>query len=150
MAKEKEITYNLRILDIKVVRFSQFELLEKFDETKYPLVEYQTNFDFKVIEEEEKIISIITVKIKIIDTNEYFAELIVETSFFVSPIDIIVTKAENGKFDVKGIVLYNIASVSLSTIRGILFERLKGSIIQKELYPLADLSKVFLQENKIK
>lgn len=150
MAKEKEITYNLRILDIKVVRFSQFELLEKFDETKYPLVEYQTNFDFKVIEEEEKIISIITVKIKIIETNEYFAELIVETSFFVSPIGIIVTKTENEKFDVKGIVLYNIASVSLSTIRGILFERLKGSIIQKELYPLADLSKVFLQENKIK
>ena len=133
MAKEKEITYNLRILDIKVVRFSQFELLEKFDETKYPLVEYQTNFDFKVIEEEEKIISIITVKIKIIETNEYFAELIVETSFFVSPIGIIVTKTENEKFDVKGIVLYNIASVSLSTIRGILFERLKGSIIQKEL-----------------
>lgn len=150
MTKEKEITYNLRILEIKVVRFSQFELLEKFDETKYPLVEYQTNFDFKVVEEEEKIISIITVKIKIIETNEYFAELIVETSFFVSPIGIIVTKTDNEKFDVKGIVLYNIASVSLSTIRGILFERLKGSIIQKELYPLADLSKVFLQENKIK
>jgi hypothetical protein len=150
MAKEKEITYNLRILDIKVVRFSQFELFEKFDETKDPLVEYQTNFDFKVIEDEEKIISIITVKIKVIETNEYFAELIVETSFFASPIGIIVTKTDNEKIDVKGIVLYNIASVSLSTIRGILFERLKGSIIQKELYPLADLSKVFLQENKIK
>lgn len=150
MVKEKEITYNLRILDIKVVRFSQFELLENFDETKFPVVEYQTNFDFKVVEEEEKIISIITVKIKIIETNEYFAELIVETSFFVSPINTIVTKTENQKYDVKGIVLYNIASVSLSTIRGILFERLKGSIIQKELYPLADLSGVFLEENKIK
>lgn len=150
MAKEKEITYNLRILDIKVVRFSQFELLENFDETKFPLVEYQTNFDFKVIEEEEKIISIITVKIKIIETGEYFAELIVETSFFVSPIGVIVTKANDNNFDVKGIVLYNIASVSLSTIRGILFERLKGSIIQKELYPLADLSKMFLEENKLK
>jgi hypothetical protein len=150
MAKEKEITYNLRILDIKVVRFSQFELLENFDETRFPLVEYQTNFDFRVIEEEEKIISIITVKIKMIETNEYFAELIVETSFFVSPIGIIVTKTDNEKYDVKGIVLYNIASVSLSTIRGILFERLKGSIIQKELYPLADLSRVFLEENKVK
>ena len=84
MTKEKEIIYNLRILDIKVVRFSQFELFEKFNSELFPLVEYQTQFDFKVTEEEEKITSVVTVKIKFIETNEYFAELIVETSFFVS------------------------------------------------------------------
>ena len=83
-----------------------------------------------------------------IETNEYFAELIVETSFFVSPIKSVVTKAENGNYDVKGVVLYNIGTVSLSTIRGILFEKLKGSDIQKEIFPLADLSKMFLVNNK--
>ena len=150
MKKEKELTYNLRILNIKVVKFSQFELLEIFDETKFPLVEYLTQFEFKVIEKEEKIISTIIIKIKIIETNEYFAELIVETSFFISPIKTLVSKNDNGKYDVKGIVLYQIASVSHSTIRGILFERLKGSVIQKEIYPLADLSKLFLVENKKK
>lgn len=144
MNKIEEINFNLKILDIKVVRYSQFELLENFDKSKFPLVEFQTSFDFKVIEEEDKINSIITIKIKVIETNEYFAELIVETSFFVSPIKSIVTKAQNGNYDVKGVVLYNIASVSLSTIRGILYERLKGSDVQKEIYPLADLSKIFL------
>ena len=150
MTKEKEIIYNLRILDIKVVRFSQFELFEKFNSELFPLVEYKTQFYFKVTEEEEKITSVVTVKIKFIETNEYFAELIVETSFFVSPINAIVTKNENGKYDVKGIVLYNIASVSISTIRGILFEKLKGSVIQNEIYPLADLSQMFLNENAVK
>lgn len=148
MNKKEEINFNLRILAIKVVRFSQFELLESFDNSKLPLVEFQTSFDFKVIEEEDKINSIITVKIKVIETNEYFAELIVETSFFVSPIKSVVTKAENGNYDVKGVVLYNIGTVSLSTIRGILFEKLKGSDIQKEIFPLADLSKMFLVNNK--
>ncbi|MEZ7506995.1 hypothetical protein [Flavobacterium sp. Arc2] len=144
MNKIEEIIFNLKILEIKVIRYSQFELLESFDKSKFPLVEFQTSFDFKVIEEEDKINSIITIKIKVIETNEYFAELIVQTSFFVSPIKSIVTKAQNGNYDVKGVVLYNIATVSLSTIRGILFERLKGSDIQKEVYPLADLSKIFL------
>lgn len=146
--KQEEITFNLKFKDIKVTKFSQFELLEQIDENKFPLVEFQTQFNFKVIDNEEVIVSIVTVKIKVLETNEYFAELIVETSFFVTPLSKIATKKENGIYDIKRIVLYNIASVSLSTIRGILFERLKGSIIQKEIYPLTDLSRVFLDENK--
>ena len=145
--KQEEITFNLKFKDIKVTKFSQFELLEQIDESRFPLVEFQTQFDFKVIDNEEVIISVVTVKIKVLETNEYFAELIVETSFIVTPLNTIATKTENGAYDVKKIVLYNIASVSLSTIRGILFERLKGSIIQKEIYPLIDLSKVFLEGN---
>lgn len=149
MSKKEEIVFNIRILDIKVLKFSQFELLQEFDESKFPLVEFQTNFNFKVIENESKINSIITVKIKMIETNEYFAELIVESSFLVTPIDSLITKKEDGNYDVKGVVLFNIASVSVSTIRGILFERLKGSIIQKEIYPLANLAEIFLKDQNI-
>ena len=146
MNKKEEIVFNIRILDIKVLKYSQFELSQEFDESKFPLVEFQTNFNFRVIENESKINSIITVKIKMIETNEYFAELIVESSFLVTPIENLITKKEDGNYDVKGVVLFNIASVSVSTIRGILFERLKGSMIQKEIYPLANLAEIFLKE----
>ena len=78
---------------------------------------------------------------------KYFAELIVESSFAVTPLEKLITKIEENKYDVKGIVLYNIASVSISTIRGVLFERLKGSLIHKEIYPLTNLAKIFLKEN---
>ncbi len=149
MNKKDEIVFNIRILDIKVLKFSQFELLQEFDESKFPLVEFQTSFNFKVIENESKINSIITVKIKMIETNEYFAELIVESSFSVTPIEKLITKKEDETYDVKGIVLYNIASVSVSTIRGILFERLKGSMIQKEIYPLTNLAEIFLKEKSL-
>lgn len=149
MNKKDEIVFNIRILDIKVLKFSQFELLQEFDESKFPLVEFQTSFNFKVIENESKINSIITVKIKMIETNEYFAELIVESSFSVTPIEKLITKKEDETYDVKGIVLYNIASVSVSTIRGILFERLKGSMIQKEIYPLTNLAEIFLKDKSL-
>lgn len=147
MDKKNETIFNLRIVDIKVVKFSQFELLEEFDVSRYPLVEYQTNFDFKVVEKDNKIKTIITVKIVMLETKEIFAELIVETSFLVSPIEKIAVKVDETKYDVKSIVLYNIATVSLSTIRGILFEKLKGSVIQKEIYPMVNLADMFLKEN---
>jgi len=143
MNKKIEFTFKLRIDDIKVVRFSQSELTKSFELDKFPLVEYQTNFDIRVNETDEKIVSIVSVTITVIETAEIFAELIVETSFDVNPIKEVTTLKNDGKYDVNGLVLYNIASVSLSTIRGILYEKLKGSIIQNEIYPLADLSKVF-------
>jgi hypothetical protein len=146
MSENKEITFNLRMLDIKVIQFSQFDLIKEFDKIKFPLVEYQTDLNFRVIEVDDKITCLANVKIKILETNEFFAELKVETNFNVSPLNLL-AKLVDGKYDVNSQLLHSLGSISLSTIRGILFEKLKGSIIQNEIYPLTDLSKVFL-ENK--
>ena len=142
MATKKEEVFNLRIFDIRVVQFSQFDLLKDFDESKIPLVEYQTNFSFKVFEKEGKIGCLTNIKVKVYETDEYFADVKVEIIFEVSPFEV-AAKFNNGKFDISNSLLFNIASVSVSTCRGILYERFKGSIIQKEVYPLADLSGLF-------
>lgn len=150
MENKEGLTYNLRILGIKIIKFAQFELLQEINLKNTPSLEYQTQFEFKVFEIEERIDSIITVKIKVVETEEYYAELIVETSFYVNPIKSIVKKVKNGGHEINNAVIYNISSVSLSTIRGILFEKLKGSAIQQEILPLTDLSKIFLEQRKEK
>lgn len=143
MNKEKEINFDLRILGIDVKKFSQFELTKEFDKKKFPLVQYQTNLSFRVDNDNEKIVCIVQVSIRLVETEELFAELIVETSFLVSPLKKLVKLNDDGKESINTVVMYNLASVSVSTIRGILFERLKGSLIQNEIYPLTDLAKMF-------
>lgn len=132
----------VRILDIKITQFSQFNITTNFDVSKSPLVEFQTSLNYKAIENEEKVVCFLNVKIKIIETNEYFAELKSEIIFNVTPISNVVRNVnDNQEIDTQ--LLHDITSLSISTIRGVLFEKLKGSIIQKEIYPLIDLSKLF-------
>ena len=146
MAKKQELKYNLRILEINLIKFSQFELLEKFEKTTTPLIEFQTQFHFKVNKEESKLNCLTTVNMKMIDTNENFADLIVETIFLITPFEIIAKKTGENQYDINDMVLLNIANVSFSTVRGIIFEKLKGTIAQNEIYPLANLAEVFLKK----
>lgn len=138
----------VRILDIKITQFSQFNITTDFDVTKSPLVEFQTSLNYKAIENEEKVVCFLNVKIKILETNEYFAELKSEIIFNVTPISNVVRNVnDNQEIDTQ--LLYDITTFSISTIRGVLFEKLKGSPIQKEIYPLIDLSKLFPKINNI-
>lgn len=142
--KEKELVFNLRVIDINVTQFSQFELKKEFKKDNFPLVEFQSNFKYRVVENEEKIVCSISVKIKLLETNEYFAEIIVDTSFLVTPLESVVTKIEGENIhDINKVVLYNITAISASTVRGILSERFKGSVIQKDIYPLINLVDLF-------
>ena len=42
----KEITLNMRFKEIKVIKFSQFDIESEINSLKEPLVEFQTNFQF--------------------------------------------------------------------------------------------------------
>ncbi len=138
----------VRILDIKITQFSQFNITTNFDVSRSPLVEYQTNLNYRVIENEEKVVCLLDVKIKLIETNEYFAELKSEILFHVTPINNVVRNFNDNQ-EINTQLLHDITSFSISTIRGVLFEKLKGSVIQNEIYPLIDISKLFPNTNSI-
>ena len=55
----------------------------------------------------------------------------------------VIKKGEGNNLDIPNGILINIASISASTIRGILFEKLKGTIVQNEIYPLIDINAMF-------
>jgi hypothetical protein len=143
----KEITLNMRFKNIKVIKFSQFDLDNEINSIKEPLVEFQTNFQFRVIEKEDLLACLITVKLVLLATKEDFAELKVESFFEIKPFTDVIKKVENN-FDIPDGILVNIASLSASTFRGILFEKLKGTIVEKEVYPLIDINSLFKEFRK--
>ncbi len=139
-------TIQLRFAEIKTLNYSQFDLMETFNPKTSPLAEFQSNFQFRVLEEDEKIACLTSIKVLVLETKEEFAEIKVETFFDIRPFKEIIKKHSENKFEIPNIIMHNIASISISTIRGILFEKLKGTIMQNEIYPLVDLSKTLKQE----
>lgn len=139
MDKKNNITLGMRFTDIKVSNYSQYDLQLDFNKEQVSLVEFQSNFQFKVIEEEERIICLVDVKILMLETNEIFAELKVENIFEIKPFAELIKPNDDKKgFDIPDAILINLVSLSISTVRGILSEKLKGTIVQKEIYPLID------------
>lgn len=147
--EEKDsLTFNMRFDEIKIIKYSQFDLEKEFDINAIPLAEFQSNFKFRVIENEEKLACLATVKIVINETKEEFAELRIENFFEINPFkDIFKSNAQDG-FEIPDGIIINVASVSASTMRGILFEKLKGTIVQKEIYPLIDMTTLLLNKKK--
>ena len=141
---DKEIKkLDIRYANINVSKFSQFDLENEFDKEAKPLVNFNSNFQFKVFPDKEIITCIVSVNVSIIKTGESFCDLNVENDFEVKPLAKIVKTEEEGKFDVPTEILRTIVSLSISTVRGILYEKTKGSIIQGEIYPLINPSSLF-------
>jgi hypothetical protein len=140
---KKNITFNLRFAEINISKYSQFDLEKEFNKDEKPLIEFQSDFLFKVLKEEDKIICVVSVKLIIIETKEYFAELKVENIFSIKPFDEIIKIESDDTFDIPNPVLHNLVSLSISTVRGILSEKLKGTIAQNEVYPLINAASLF-------
>jgi len=149
MSKQKSIenqkprlekNVGIRITDIKVVEFSQFELTKEFDRERNPLVDFLTKYAFRVISEKKQAGCLMTTKIRISETGEEFAKIIVEGIFDINPFDVVAKKIGNdNQYDLHNSVILNMANVVTATTRGILFEKLRGTPIQKEIFPLVDL-----------
>jgi len=140
---KKNITFNLRFAEINISKYSQFDLEKEFNKDEKLLIEFQSDFLFRVLKEEGKIICVVSVKLIIIETKEYFAELKVENVFNIKPFDEIIKIESDDTFDIPDPVLHNLVSLSISTVRGILSEKLKGTIAQNEVYPLINVASLF-------
>ncbi|GHC65836.1 hypothetical protein [Ulvibacter litoralis] len=140
---KKNITFNLRYAEINVSKYSQFDLEKKFNKDEKPLIEFQSNFQFRVEKEEDKLVCIVNVKLIVLETKEHFAELKVENSFNIKPFEEVVKIEDDDTYDIPDPVLHNIVSLSISTVRGILSEKLKGTIAQNEVYPLINAASLF-------
>ncbi len=136
MDNNNQISLNLRYSKINVLRYSQYDI-NSFDFTKEALIEYQSSFQIKIIQETSEIAILSTVKLVITETKELFAELKVENFFELKPFDIAVKLKDNKtEFEIPNDLLTHLTSLVVGTIRGILHEKLKGTLLQKEVFPL--------------
>lgn len=147
MDKEESKKINFRFAKINTSKFSQFDLEKEFDKTEEPLTNFNSSFQFKVEPTTETVSCKVSVKVSIIETKELFCELIVENDFIVKPLNEIIRgkhdEIEGDSYGLPTEVLRTIVSLSISTVRGILYEKLKGTIIQDEIYPIINPSTLF-------
>lgn len=137
--EKKELTFNLRFAEIKLIKYSQFDLEQEFDLEAKGLIEFQSNFNFRILSKEEKIACIVDVKLVINETKEEFAQIKVENYFNIEPFKEVVKEKSPNNYDIPNPLLHNLVSLSISTVRGIISEKLKGTIAQREVYPLINL-----------
>lgn len=145
MEKEIKKTLDLRFAKINVIKFSQFDLKNNYNKDAFPLIEFNTRFEFKVLEAEKILSCVVTVLMTILETKEDFAELKMETQFEVNPFEAII-KVDDKNFQIPNALMHNVASVTISTLRGVLHEKLKGTVAQNEIYPLINLASQFVPE----
>ena len=137
---EKALQFQMGISAIKVVSYSQNEWQE-VDTLNKDLIEFQTDFEIKVKEEVQVLSIISTVFIKSKDSTKIFVELKTVVDFNILPFHQVV--AINGdKVSLPDPLLLNLFNIVIGTVRGILHEKLRGSILQNEMLPLIDLKQM--------
>ncbi len=133
--ENKQVTLKMRFSKINVLRFSQYDV-SQFDTTRDALIEYQSSFSVSAQKETNEIVTLADIKLVLLETKELYADLKVECNYEVLPFDFI--NIDGTKFELPKDLVYHLISLSISTIRGILHEKLKGTPLQKEVFPLID------------
>lgn len=146
MKKEKEeIRFQMRLSKINVLKFAQYDV-EEFDINREDAIEFESGFSIKVVEESNEIVIEVTLKIKIVELEKYFGELKVATTFHIIPFETII-KTEKDGHQIPDSLVLNLFNIVAGTVRGILFEKLRGTILQNEVLPLIDVNEMLGLKN---
>ncbi len=136
MPEQKKISINFGIKEIKTIRFSLNDIPE-LDSIQNENVHFQI-IPATFVNYEEKIIGfdiIITVYVDK-EVKKIVCELIARVSFIVNNLkDIVPGKGKNAP-KLPDHFMQTLLSISLSTIRGILFSKTEGSILNKFYLPI--------------
>lgn len=133
-------TFGIRLKSIKTLKYAQSELNDKFDTNANPLMEFDSSIGFKVVAEDNQVWSMIQVKITIKETQELFAELGLEYIFEILNFKEVVKNMNEENYKISEVLIHKIFEITTSTTRGILHEKLKGTIGQSEIYPIVSLT----------
>ncbi len=147
MADVKKMTFEMKFDGIKIINFSQSNLELEYKKDNKPTVEFRTDFAFGVFPEDSKLGCMLTIKVLLPELNEEFAELKVEFRFKVKPFNELVTTKDDDSYEIPDALMHNLASISLSSARGILFEKLRGTALQNEIFPLVNPANLFAKKN---
>lgn len=138
METKKEIKFTLKYSSINVIKFSQYDISD-FTIKDEDFIEYENNFEIRVFDDTKEIGLLSTTKLKVLEINEIFCELKLLSKFRITNFDEVIIKKSEESFDIPQQIIKNFATIVIGTVRGILHEKLKGTVLQNEVFPLVDL-----------
>ncbi|MGA9212357.1 hypothetical protein [Kaistella sp.] len=141
MIKDTISKVQIKYSSINVQKFAQFDVAD-FTLNGENDLEYVSDFQAHINEERQEFGVTSTVRVKIISIDEIFCELKVTSMFLVKPFDIIKIDKERNKMDIPENLIHEVTDIIMSTVRGILHERLRGTKLQNEVLPLIAANKV--------
>ena len=145
MDNKKDIQFQMKISSINVMRFSQYDVE---DNTKQNTIEYQSDFGIRILEETSEIAIETTVKLKSQGLDKYLGELKTLIKFNIRPFGTVIKK-EGGSYQIPNDLMLNLFNIVTGTVRGILHERLRGTSLQNEIFPLIDVNQL-IKPNLVK
>lgn len=145
--KQKEISLKMRISSVDVVQYLQYDIGDVAFNPK-DTVEYVTGFGLKVHKETEELEVRTTVQIRLPKIEVDFGEIIVVIKYRIQPFNEVVIETDDGKHKIPKPLLNHLTSLSANTLRGILHEKFKGTILDKEVFPLVDSPDLVEEERK--
>ncbi|WP_026994851.1 hypothetical protein [Flectobacillus major] len=136
----------MRISSIQVLSFSQFEIagLDPIEDRE---IEFQTQYDLRLFEETSEIGITSVVVLKLMKRNVNYAEMKTLVKFKIDPLSSVIRKDSPNSFALPDTLVLNLTTIVTGTIRGILSERMKGTVFQNEVFPLVDLNSILQQQN---
>lgn len=144
--QENRIQFQMQLSKINVLKFAQYDV-EEFDVTKEDAIEFESEFNIKVLEESSEIVIEMVLKLKVVELEKYFGELKISTTFHIIPFETVI-KTEKDGHQIPDSLVANLFNIVAGTARGILFEKLRGTILQNEVLPLIDVNEMLGLKNK--
>ena len=146
MENKDEIQVQVKISSIEILKFF-FISIDKIENQK---LEYNTNFSIKVFDNSDEIGIFSSVKIRITEQDNHFVELETLLKFGLKPFSDIIRKKDDNSYQISDALMVNLTDIVIGTIRGILFEKLRGTLPQSEIFPLVNAQQLVKSQNATK
>lgn len=136
--KSNEVFISMRLSEMYVQDFSQFALSKPVDSEKPLLINFNTGYKFQVFVETNHVQCNLKVKINVIELEEEFATITVVNKFEILELKNLIDQNQNDRLNLPDDLMLNLLSISIGGVRGIISERLRGTALDGQVYPLSD------------
>jgi len=130
-----ETTIRFRLAEVNTYYFQQNPPLKPFDQNNPSLIDYNLNFALPNKIEDNRVSIICKIEALIKETLERIGEIQTEFKFEIDSINDKPIKSSE-KIGIPQDIITTFVSITISTMRGIMIEKFRGTLLQHQLLPV--------------
>jgi hypothetical protein len=145
MAEEtqKVVELKFRITGVEIVKTQINPIQPGFTATDF---QFTVNLETRIDPQKKLIIIIVTADIKADNNSELLGSIGAASIFTIENFDDVFKKVTDVTYDTPDNIMITLASISISTLRGIMFDQLRGTHLHGAILPIMDPKKFMVGE----